>query len=98
MATNTENYGLVKPDDEDFYNVEDFNGNADKIDAALKVLADAMGDNAALEEIKVKVDVIGTNIGKTTDTGGTQTAGSLMAKANTVIGLLGNVEGVLNSL
>lgn len=34
MATNTPNLHLIKPDREDFYDVQDFNGNADKIDAA----------------------------------------------------------------
>lgn len=32
----TENYGLKKPDENDFYNVEDMNENMDKIDAELK--------------------------------------------------------------
>ena len=32
MATNTENLGLKKPGQEDFYNVDDFNENFDKID------------------------------------------------------------------
>lgn len=43
MATNTPNYNLVKPAQTDFYNVNDFNGNSDKIDAALKALADLIG-------------------------------------------------------
>ncbi len=36
--TYTPNYNLVKPGQDDFYNVEDFNGNADKIDNGLKSL------------------------------------------------------------
>lgn len=35
MATNTGNYKLKKPAAEDFYNIEDFNLNADIIDAEL---------------------------------------------------------------
>ena len=38
MATYTEHYELIKPDggeEGDFYDVDDFNGNADKIDATL---------------------------------------------------------------
>lgn len=35
MADYTENYNLKKPDDTNFYNIQDFNGNADIIDAAL---------------------------------------------------------------
>ena len=40
MATNTTNYNLVKPDQTDFYDVGDFNGNADIIDAQLKSIND----------------------------------------------------------
>lgn len=43
--TTTENYNLKKPDGEDFYNVQDFNDNADRIDAALKKKPD-MDENA----------------------------------------------------
>ena len=35
MAAETANYGLKKPRAEDFYNIEDFNWNADVIDAEL---------------------------------------------------------------
>lgn len=37
----TSNYGLKKPEDGDFGSNEDFNYNADAIDAKLKLLADA---------------------------------------------------------
>ncbi len=36
MSKLTENYGLIKPEDTDYYNVEDFNGNADIIDEEMK--------------------------------------------------------------
>lgn len=36
----TPNYGLKKPGQEDFYNVEDFNENADIIDQKLKEIED----------------------------------------------------------
>ena len=35
MADYTENYNLKKPAETDYYNIVDFNGNADIIDAAL---------------------------------------------------------------
>lgn len=35
MATETTNYKLIKPAQEDFYNVDDFNTNADKIDSVI---------------------------------------------------------------
>jgi hypothetical protein len=41
MATTTPNYGLTKPATTDNYDIEVFNGNADKIDTALKTIADA---------------------------------------------------------
>ena len=44
MATGTTNYGLKKPDAEDFYNVEDFNENFDKVDAAMQELKEARPD------------------------------------------------------
>ena len=40
MSTNTPNYGLIKPDQADFYNVDDFNANADTLDTAVKAVAD----------------------------------------------------------
>ena len=39
MAEYTENYNLKKPAQEDFYNVEDFNNNADVIDKELKAVS-----------------------------------------------------------
>lgn len=41
MATNTTNYGLKKPAPSDFYNIADFNGNADIIDTQMKLNAGA---------------------------------------------------------
>ena len=35
LATYTDNYNLLKPDEEDFYSIEDFNDNMDTIDALL---------------------------------------------------------------
>lgn len=42
----TTNYHLRKPDPEDFYNIEDFNHNADLLDAALKDLEDTKLDTS----------------------------------------------------
>ena len=38
MSNRTTNFNLLKPAQEDFYNVDDFNANADIIDAALRTL------------------------------------------------------------
>lgn len=40
MATNTINYNLIKPELDDFYDIENFNNNADTIDATLKSISD----------------------------------------------------------
>ena len=50
MATETTNYGLKKPADNEYYNVEDQNGNMDKIDAEL---ATRMGKTDAADGLKV---------------------------------------------
>jgi len=39
----TENIGLKKPEQQDFYDIEDFNYNADVIDAKMAVLAELAG-------------------------------------------------------
>ena len=67
MAEYTQNYNLKKPDEEDFYNVKDFNDNADIIDQALKAHDDALATketpqgaqekaNAALNSAKQYTD------------------------------------------
>lgn len=57
MATETTNYGLKKPDPSDFYNIADFNGNADIIDAELKSINDQYTDlSGEVEANTVKVD------------------------------------------
>ena len=48
MATLTPNYNLVKPAQEDFYNVDDQNRNMDTIDKTMKALADDLTKRASL--------------------------------------------------
>ena len=56
----TPNYGLKKPEQDDFYNVDDFNENADIIDQKLKENADAIvaHQNKMESLIKIKKDVV----------------------------------------
>ena len=42
---NTTNYGLKKPETTDLYDIEDFNDNADVVDAKLKELEDNKAEN-----------------------------------------------------
>jgi hypothetical protein len=41
VSTKTTNYGLIKPDETDTYEVQNFNDNMDTIDAQLKKIVDA---------------------------------------------------------
>ena len=57
MATNTVNYNLKKPAPSDFYNIADFNGNADIIDAQLKSINDQYTElSGTVTTNTVKVD------------------------------------------
>ena len=95
MADYSEHYNLKKPSQEDFYNVDDFNDNADKIDAALYAADVKLGQAAqegTLEDVKtdvagVKADIasVSNKIGTATDTNGSATGGTLMAKINKLI-------------
>lgn len=52
MATTTPNYGLIKPGDQEYYDVDAFNANVDKIDTAMKANSDsAQMADASLNDI-----------------------------------------------
>lgn len=53
MSTNTPNYNLEKPNEEEFYDVNVQNGNMDKIDTVLKTLDDKIADGVTHEDINV---------------------------------------------
>ena len=57
MATNTENYGLKKPAQDDFYDINVQNENMDKIDAALRENADNLDNYKKAVNIKAVVSV-----------------------------------------
>ena len=40
MSDRTTHYGLIKPSADDYYSIDDFNANADAVDAALKAVSD----------------------------------------------------------
>lgn len=44
MSTFTENYNLIKPQEEDYYDVQDFNENFDTIDSQMAVTEQAVTD------------------------------------------------------
>lgn len=56
MATYTQNINLKKPDPSDFYNIEDFNENSDKIDTFAKTTSDHIANkqnphNVTLDQV-----------------------------------------------
>ena len=52
----TPNYGLNKPEQDDFYDVKDFNDNADIIDQALKAHDDALATKETPQGAQEKAD------------------------------------------
>jgi len=56
MAELTENYNLKKPSDNDFYNIQDFNDNADIVDSEFKNQADRIKEVEAPSFIEAEAD------------------------------------------
>ena len=59
---NTTNYNLKLPDGPDKYNVQDFNSNAEKIDAELKSHSDAIADRYSKTEVDNKFSMHEMNV------------------------------------
>ena len=88
MAEYTKNYNLKKPDEEEFYNVSDFNGNMDIMDTKIKALNDSIesgSDDEALQEVKQDIQNVDGKIGSSVD--GTGTA-SLFGKLSSILSSL----------
>lgn len=62
MPTNTTNFSLIKPGQEDFYNVDIPNANMDIIDGVLKALQDALDSGASEQDLKVLSDALATHL------------------------------------
>ena len=58
MSNFTENYNLIKPANEDYYDIQDFNENMDTIDAQLA--AAEKGMEATLQGVQGIADTLGT--------------------------------------
>jgi len=78
----TPNYNLKKPGQDDFYNIEDFNENADIIDVELKKL------DEKIENIEVSVTSVNEKTGDvvlTADDVGAETPAGAQAKVNAAL-------------
>lgn len=62
MPTNTTNFRLIKPGQEEFYNVDVPNANMDTIDGVLKALQDAINSGASEQDLKELREVLATHI------------------------------------
>lgn len=104
MAKHTENYGFTKPEPNDFYDIEVGNNNLDVIDGLIKGNEDAIDDVAgpgrttetvvgayvAAQQAVGQVGSVDEKIGSAGDTGGSTTAGSVMAKMNAILQKFGS--------
>lgn len=91
MAEFTENYGLEKPAQSDFYNVAVQNQNMDKIDQAIAGVGNDPQLAADVAEVRER-------IGEATDVGGSTTTGTVMAKENEILARIGQVEEMMNAV
>ena len=84
MSTYTENYSLIKPDAEDFYNIDDFNENMDVIDETMTKQAEAM-------------DEVSEKIGNPDDSGNQTIFGKLNSSGGGCIKSIQRVEMVIKA-
>ena len=90
MSTYTENYSLIKPDETDYYDVQDFNENMDIIDAQLAQAETAM-------------EAFSEKIGTPEDTGsdtlfGKLSSGSSLIKSIQTVSLSKSYDGGTHKL
>ncbi|KQL17691.1 hypothetical protein [Cytobacillus solani] len=84
MPTNTTNFNLIKPGQDDFYDVSVPNANMDTIDGILKILQDAINSGATEQELAQIREELATHLADKANPHGTD---------KTQIGL-GNVDNV----
>ena len=96
--TETPNYKLKKPDLDDLADIEVLNNNMDIIDGAMDGIKTDLGQAAQEDTLQSVAD----KIGNTTDTGATDSTGTVMGKLNGIYnkfenGVIKSVQrGVLN--
>lgn len=92
MSTFTENYTLIKPDEADYYDVQDFNENMDTIDTQMAATA------LSLEETQEEVAGVSEKIGTSTDTGSDTVFGKLTQLAETIENNIDSTPSVVKSI
>ena len=81
MANYTKNYNLILPEQEDYYDVEQFNSNADTIDAQMAETEQKItGLNSKLDELLEKISALDNKLGTAADTGSSTLYGLLNSR------------------
>lgn len=78
MSDTTQNLGLTLPDENDFYSVGVTNSNMNIIDNAFGNISQDVAQQSSLQSLI-------STVGSTSDTGGTSSTGTSMAKLNTLL-------------
>ncbi len=87
MANYTKNYNLILPEQEDYYDVAQFNSNASAIDTQMAETEQKIsGLNTKLDNLLTKINALDSKLGTAADTG-----------SNTLYGLLNNRKEVFKS-
>ncbi len=98
MAEYTQNYNLKKPAEEDFYNVKDFNDNADIIDQALKAHDDALATKETPQGAQEKADAALNSAKQYTDQEVGEVAQELAAHKAENVQQFENLENALSNI
>ncbi len=85
MASETENFGLIKPSEDEFYDINIFNENANIIDTQLQ--ANRTNIENLSREISVEIQEVNIKIGETTDD----------STKSTIFGGLGKLHSYLSA-
>ena len=87
MANYTKNYNLILPEQEDYYDVAQFNSNASAIDTQMAETEQKIsGLNTKLDNLLTKINALDNKLGTAADTG-----------SNTLYGLLNSRKEVFKS-
>lgn len=85
MSTNTDFLNLVVPEGTDLPDITALNVNWETIDNTTAAIIGELRDTTAIDTLTQKVDNINNKLGATTDTNGSNSAGTISGKLNKII-------------
>ena len=93
MSTFTENYDFIKPGNEDFYDIQDFNENMDASDAQLAQAEERVAAvQAGIASAEEKLGIINAKIGSPADSGKNTIFGCLQNTPTSIVKSIQYVE------